>query len=125
MRSSGRSSSALVGDGYLRQDAVGPSADQIKREVSLREVVEDIVNLSGDGPFSGRCPFHDDQHASLSVYPTSSGIWRWKCHALSCGRGGSVIDWVMEYDGLSFCEAIDCLARTAMLGPTRHRGTRR
>ena len=37
-----------------------------------------------------KCPGHDDQHASGSIYCDVDGIWRGKCHV--CGYGGDVFD---------------------------------
>lgn len=51
------------------------------------------------------CPFHVGDHtASLKVYPNGKG---WYCYG--CGRGGSVIDFVMEHDGCSFPIAVKAL----------------
>lgn len=38
------------------------------------------------------CPFHDDQHASGGVYEDEHGVWRFKCHAASCGFCGDAWD---------------------------------
>jgi len=39
-----------------------------------------------------RCCFHDDRHASGSIYQDQAGVWRFKCNAQSCGAGGDVFD---------------------------------
>ncbi len=39
-----------------------------------------------------RCPFHEDKHASGSIYQDQAGVWRFKCNAQSCGAGGDVFD---------------------------------
>lgn len=38
---------------------------------------------------SARCPFHDDQHNSFSVWKNGAGLWFWKCHA-GCGEGDEI-----------------------------------
>jgi CHC2 zinc finger len=38
---------------------------------------------------SARCPFHDDQHNSFSIYKNGSGDWRWKCFS-QCGTGDEI-----------------------------------
>jgi hypothetical protein len=38
---------------------------------------------------SARCPFHDDQHNSFSVFQNGAGLWFWKCHA-GCGEGDEI-----------------------------------
>ena len=57
------------------------------------------------------CPFHGDHDASLRVYPGTGG-W----HCFGCGRGGSVIDWVMEHDGCDFKTAVKALDGAMGLG---------
>lgn len=84
------------------------NANDVKRLVDLRDVIRETVELRPTGQnFSGRCPFHDDQHASLSVYPNGE-YWLWKCHG-PCNKGGSAIDWLMETDNVGVGEAIEKL----------------
>ena len=53
----------------------------------------------------GRCPFHDDKTPSLVISPKSN---LWHCLG-ACQMGGSVVDWVMRFEGVSFRRAIDQL----------------
>ena len=46
------------------------------------------------------CPFHNDTHASMQVYPGDGGY-----HCFTCGLGGDVIDFVMRLFGLDFMDA--------------------
>lgn len=39
-----------------------------------------------------QCPFHEDRHASGSIYQGEDGVWRFKCNAALCGVGGDVFD---------------------------------
>ena len=41
---------------------------------------------------SCRCPFHNDKTPSGGVYESSDGVWRYRCHAGSCGVHGDVFD---------------------------------
>lgn len=67
------------------------------------------VNVNGQGvQRTARCPFHEDRTASLSVNVTS-GLWH--CHA-GCG-GGSVIDLIAKFDGVT---AIEVLKRSGVNG---------
>lgn len=50
------------------------------------------------------CPFHGDRDASLKVYPGTGG-W----HCFGCGKGGSVIDFVMEHEGCDFRLAVTAI----------------
>lgn len=81
--------------------------ERIKAEVSLERLVEAFgVELKKHGKDKvGRCPFHDDRTPSLVVSP-STNLW----HCLgACGEGGSVIDWVMKTQGVSFRHAVELL----------------
>lgn len=67
-----------------------------------------------------QCPFHQgDRHGSLKVYEGDRG-W----HCFGCGRGWSVIDFVMELFGLSFHEACLKLNEDFRLGLTDQRPSR-
>ena len=76
-------------------------ADEIKRRVTARELFQFYgfeINRGGfcKSPFSS-----NDKTPSLKVYDGGRG-W----HDFSSGNGGSVIDFVMQYFGLNFQDAI-------------------
>ena len=48
------------------------------------------------------CPWHDDRHPSLTLYERTNEN---RCHCFACGRGGTVIDFVMQHEGWTFQEA--------------------
>lgn len=52
---------------------------------------------------SGLCPFHDDHHPSLQMNLQSGGYVCLACQA----RGGSIVSFVSNRDGLSYREAAD------------------
>jgi len=52
----------------------------------------------------GHCPFHEDSSPSFVVSPDKNLF-----HCLGCGAGGSVIDFVMKHDGVSFRYAVELL----------------
>jgi len=54
------------------------------------------------------CPFHHEKTASFTVSETKQFY-----HCFGCGASGSVIGFVMEYDGIPFVEAIQELAEDA------------
>lgn len=61
------------------------------------------VNLKGGGEWRmAKCPFHEDQHASLSVSTVHGG---YKCHA--CGVSGDMLSFYMKHRGISFKRACD------------------
>lgn len=75
-------------------------AAEIKRALPARDVLEHYGFHPGRTGFL-QCPFHQgDKHGSLKVYDGERG-W----HCFGCGRGGSVIDFVMELFGIGFREA--------------------
>jgi CHC2 zinc finger/Toprim-like len=84
--------------------------ERLKREVSLERLVAgyglELVR-HGAQDLIARCPFHADKTPSLVVTP-STNLW----HCLgACQAGGSVIDWVMRAEGLSFRAAVEYLRR--------------
>ncbi len=72
------------------------------------DVVSEYVSLtkrSGSNRF-GLCPFHSEKTPSFSVSPD-----RQIYHCFGCGKGGSVINFIMEIENLSFPEAVAFLAK--------------
>jgi DNA primase catalytic core len=86
-----------------------PSSEvvRLKNEVSLQRLVEARgIKLRRHGAdLIGRCPFHDDRTPSLVVSPAKN---LWHCLG-ACQTGGSVIDWVMKAEGVSFRHAVELL----------------
>ena len=82
------------------------NADDIKKTVDLAEYIRSRgVALRKRGKdLVGLCPFHKDSKPSLVVTP-SKRLW----HCLGCGKGGSVIDFVMHADSLDFKAALRML----------------
>ncbi|MBR3436907.1 MAG: DNA primase, partial [Lachnospiraceae bacterium] len=58
--------------------------------------------------YFGLCPFHNEKTPSFCVTP-SKQIY----HCFGCGVGGNVLSFVMEYENLSFPEAVKMLAERA------------
>ena len=88
--------------------------ERLKGEVSLVRLVESkgiALRKHGAVDLIGLCPFHDDREPSLVVTP-SKNLW----HCLgACGTGGTVIDWVMRSEGVSFRHAVELLRSDASL----------
>jgi DNA primase len=61
------------------------------------------------------CPFHDDREPSLVVSPKKN---LWHCLG-ACQAGGTVIDWVMKAEGVSFRHAVELLRADVPVGPSR------
>ena len=83
--------------------------DRLKREVSVERLAEAHgVRLKRHGAdLIGLCPFHEDHSPSLVISPQKN---LWNCLG-ACGKGGSVIDWVMCAEGVSFRHAVELLRR--------------
>jgi DNA primase catalytic core len=81
--------------------------DRLKREISVQRLVEARgIELKRHGKnLAGLCPFHDDHTPSLIVTPENN---TWHCMG-ACNMGGSVIDWVMKSQGVSFRHAVELL----------------
>lgn len=81
--------------------------ERIKQEVSLQRLAEGmgIVLKRHGADLIGLCPFHDDHDPSLVISPKNN---LWHCLG-ACQTGGSVIDWVMKAEGVSFRHAVELL----------------
>jgi DNA primase catalytic core len=81
--------------------------ERLKREISVQRLAEARgVKLKRHGAdLIGLCPFHDDHEPSLVITPSKN---LWNCLG-ACRRGGTVIDWVMLAEGVSFRHAVELL----------------
>jgi len=81
--------------------------EKLKNEVSLVRLLESQgFKLKKHGKdFICHCPFHNDKTPSLVVSPDKN---LWNCLG-ACGVGGSIIDWVMKREGISFRRAVEIL----------------
>jgi CHC2 zinc finger len=88
-----------IGAIMSRQDSV------VKESLNLykiEEIIGERVQLKKKGKeFVGLCPFHDEKTPSFTVNPIKQLY-----HCFGCKRGGSVIDFLMEFDHQSFTEVI-------------------
>ncbi len=79
----------------------------VRERARIDEIIRDYVTLrgGGGGSLSGLCPFHEEKTPSFHVTPAKSVYY-----CFGCGKGGDVIDFVMEVEHLSFAEAVERLA---------------
>ncbi|MFQ6612396.1 MAG: DNA primase [Fidelibacterota bacterium] len=76
--------------------------DRIRDNADILAVVSRHVNLKKRGRnYFGICPFHHEKTASFSVAP-DKGIY----HCFGCGAGGNAINFIMEFEKVSFVEAV-------------------
>jgi len=80
--------------------------ERIKQEISVLELAQNRgINLRRQGAdYVGLCPFHDDHNPSLVISPKNN-LW----HCFGCNQGGSVIDFLMKLDNISFRHAVEKL----------------
>ena len=85
------------------------AAQVIRDQVTM----EQILDLYGYKTRHGFmcCPFHGEKAPSLKIYKNTGG-W----HCFGCGRGGSVIDFVMEHENCKFSEAVRAIDNALHLG---------
>jgi len=83
--------------------------DEVKSRLDIVDVIGGYVPLKQAGrSFKGLSPFKTEKTPSFIVSPDKN-IW----HDFSSGKGGDVISFVMEMEGLSFPEALELLAKRA------------
>lgn len=83
------------------------TVNKILDAAQIEEVIGDFVTLKRrGGSYVACCPFHNEKTPSFYVTP-SKGIY--KC--FGCGKAGSAVGFVMEYEHLSYVEALKYLAR--------------
>ena len=81
--------------------------ERLKKEISIQRLAEARgIKLTRHGAdLLGLCPFHDDRTPSLVITPAKN---LWHCLG-ACNAGGTVIDWVMRANGVSFRHAVELL----------------
>ena len=83
------------------------TVDTILDTARIEEVIGDFVTLKRRGSsFVACCPFHNEKTPSFHVTP-SKGIY--KC--FGCGKAGSAVGFVMDYEHMTYPEALRYLAR--------------
>ncbi|HEY8118291.1 MAG TPA: DNA primase [Methylophilaceae bacterium] len=80
---------------------------ELINRVDIIDVVDRNVPLKKAGAnYSACCPFHNEKSPSFTVSPTKQFY-----HCFGCGAHGTAISFLMEYQGLSFVEAVHELAK--------------
>jgi DNA primase len=80
---------------------------RLKQDISLVRLMESqghVLKKQGKDQVT-TCPFHDDKTPSLIISPDTN---LWHCMG-ACQTGGSVIDWVIKTQGVSFRRACELL----------------
>lgn len=86
--------------------------------IDIVEVIDKAVPLKKAGAnYSACCPFHNEKSPSFTVSPSKQFY-----HCFGCGAHGSALSFLMEYNGLSFVEAVHDLAKqVGMIVPQEQR----
>ena len=80
---------------------------EIRDRASVVEVISDYVTLKKAGRnYMGLCPFHAEKTPSFTVSEEKQIF-----HCFGCGAGGSVFHFLMQYEHLSFPEAVERVAQ--------------
>ncbi|MCP4299250.1 MAG: DNA primase [Gammaproteobacteria bacterium] len=88
--------------GLIPQDFI----DDLIARADVAEIIGRRVQLKKAGrEFKACCPFHDEKTPSFTVSP-GKGFY----HCFGCGAHGTAIGFLMEFDHMSFVEAIESLA---------------
>jgi DNA primase len=81
--------------------------EEVRTRADIVEIIGAQVRLRRTGRnFVGLCPFHNEKTPSFSVN-AERGFF----HCFGCGAGGTVFDFVMRVEGLTFLETLQSLAR--------------
>ncbi len=92
---------------------------EVKEKVDIVEIIGARVTLKKAGRhFKGLCPFHSEKSPSFIVSPERQS---YKC--FGCQEGGDVISFLQKYDGYSFLEALEFLAKKVGVTLTSYRPT--
>lgn len=92
---------------YFEEDLI----EQIRNANDIVSVISENVTLKKKGKtYWGCCPFHNEKTPSFSVNE-ERGLF----HCFGCKAGGNVFSYVQRYEGITFPEAVEKLARRASI----------
>ncbi len=75
---------------------------EISDSVNLLEYIEQSIDLKPKGrDYFGNCPLHIDKTPSFSVTPEKNNFF-----CFGCGRGGGIIQFLIEYESMSYDDAV-------------------
>lgn len=83
--------------------------EKIKERLDIVDVVASYIKLDKAGAnYKARCPFHNEKTPSFFVSPT-----RQTYHCFGCNKGGDLVSFVQEIEGLDFLGAVKILGDRA------------
>lgn len=91
--------------------------DQLLNRVDIVDYIDSRITLrkKTGSNFFACCPFHQEKNPSFSVSQAKQFYY-----CFGCGAHGNAIDFLMQYDRLSFPEAIEALAKQVGMEVPRH-----
>ncbi|NTW46401.1 MAG: DNA primase [Candidatus Moranbacteria bacterium] len=96
------------------QDSVVP---EIKARLNIVDVVGSYVRLTKAGAYwKACCPFHNEKTPSFTVNEERQAF-----HCFGCGKGGDILSFVEEMEGVEFREALKLLAERAGVEVPKYR----
>lgn len=94
--------------------------DDLIARADIVDVVGRRVQLKKAGrEFKACCPFHDEKTPSFTVSP-NKGFY----HCFGCGAHGTALGFLMDYDHMSFVDAVETLAQSMGIEVPREEGER-
>jgi len=90
---------------------------EVLNRTDVVDVIDKRVQLKKAGAnFVACCPFHQEKSPSFSVSPSKQFY-----HCFGCGAHGSAITFLIEFEGLTFVEAVHQIASSLGLTvPNEH-----
>jgi DNA primase len=83
--------------------------EEVRSRINIADIIGRHVALKAAGQnLKGLCPFHKEKTPSFTVTPAKGIFYCFGCH-----KGGDVFTFLMEFEGLSFSEALHMLADEA------------
>ena len=87
------------------------TVDRIYAAANIVDIIGEYVTLKRKGVnYQACCPFHNEKTPSFHVLPDKQFY-----HCFGCKKGGGVVNFVMEMEGLTYPDAIRFLAKRANL----------
>lgn len=82
--------------------------EDIRERTDIVQLVGQFLDLRKAGRnYKALCPFHGEKTPSFMVHPEKQIF-----HCFGCGKGGNVFQFLMDYEGIGFVEAVEKLGRS-------------
>ncbi|MCR4781577.1 MAG: DNA primase [Lachnospiraceae bacterium] len=94
--------------------------EEVRSRSDIVDVIQRYVQLKKKGSsYFGLCPFHNEKSPSFSVSRDKQMFY-----CFGCGAGGNVFTFLMNYENLTFPEAVQELAKECGITLPEHEETR-